>query len=135
MKDTAPIPVISYAASSTSSAVDPSWLTRPALRFGFVGVAMSGFYLPGWLAGRVLFGYYFDYSARLDERLILQMIPAAQAALIGAGLALTLAARQKGRSPGQRWKYLVALTLNVLGAAAVLLQVSGALESGNHVLA
>jgi hypothetical protein len=129
MNDLAPMPVLPYATASTVSAFDRSWLARPARRFGFVGLALTGFYLPGWLAGRVIFGHYFSGATYGLETRTQQLIPVAQAALIGAGLALTLAARQKGYSAAARWKYLLALTFNVLGAASLIVQLSGVLES------
>jgi hypothetical protein len=134
MNDAAPVSVIPYAPPSTGSPFDRSGLARPARRFGFVGLAITGFYLPGWLGGRVIFGHYFSGATYgLETRTTQQLIPVAQAALIGAGLALTLAARQKGYSAGARWKYLLALSFNVLGAASLILQVSGVLEGNAWV--
>jgi len=125
MNNAAPLPVIPYA---NVMGYDRVRLLRHALRHSIAAFALTAFYVPAWLAGRTYFGCQISYAWGTPAELINHFVPLIQAILLGAGLALTFAARDAGGLRHSRLKYLLAFTLNLLAFTSLVLNEEGVMD-------
>jgi len=109
MKAVVPLTVLHYTDRDTSSRSPLLW---NAMVCGVVAVGLSAAYLPSILATYGIFGYSFDRDV---FQLAQQWAALAQAGLVGAALALSLAARLTGDAHRSPARYKAALSLALLG--------------------